>query len=364
MIAQDTFLRRLCWVTVGLVAAGCSLLPSVPEPPAVAEGPDPSAERLEALDTETFLISDEVSLVGGPQVVFSRYEDTLSDIAREYNLGYEELRAANPDVDPWLPGEGTPVFLPTHFIVPDVPREGVVLNLPSMRLFYFSAEDEGQHLVTHPIGIGRSGWETPTGSTNVVAKARDPVWYVPASIRAEHAEMGDPLPPVVEPGPDNPLGRFALQLGMPGYLIHGTNQPYGVGMRVSHGCVRLYPENIEELFDEIAVGTAVKIVNQPVLAAWSDDRLFLEVHPLLEEDERDLLEQVWAEIERVMASAGQPVATIDEQLVAKVVEQRRGLPFPVSRFSPIPEGYMANARIVVNTAPIITADTELPTESR
>ena len=174
--------------------------------------------------------------------------------------------------------------------------------------------------------------------------------------------MGDPLPAVVPPGPDNPLGRFALKLGMPGYLIHGTNQPYGVGMRVSHGCVRLYPENIEVLYEQLGLGTEVHIVNQPVLAAWSEGRLLLEVHPKLAEDQRDLLEQAHIQIEKVMAGVGQPLTSVDLELVQLVVEQQRGLPFPVSRFSPTPDHYMAAVRVIENTAPIVTAEVVPPAE--
>ena len=137
-----------------------------------------------------------------------------------------------------------------------MPREGIVLNIASKRLFYFPevAEGEQQTVLTYPIGIGRVGWETPIGTTEVVSKAANPHWFPPASVRQEHAEMGNPLPSVVPPGPDNPLGLHVLKLAMPGYLIHGTNQPYGVGMRVSHGCVRLYPENIELLYELVEIG--------------------------------------------------------------------------------------------------------------
>ena len=171
-------------------------------------------------------------------------------------------------------------------MLPDVPRKGVILNIASMRLFYFPPVADGEliQVMTYPIGIGRVGWETPLGSTTLVAKARDPSWYVPASVRQEHTAMGDPLPSVVPPGPDNPLGRFVLKLDMPGYLIHGTNQPYGVGMRVSHGCVRLYPENIERLYSMVSVGASVTIINKPYLAGWRNGELYIESHAPLEDD--------------------------------------------------------------------------------
>lgn len=228
----------------------------------------------------------EQSVVGEPQVVFTGDSDTLSDLARTYGLGYDELIAANPGVDPWMPGSNTPVLLPTQFVLPDVPRRGIVLNIASKRLFYFPAMPEGarQIVKTYPIGIGRVGWETPLGTTEVIAKARDPHWFVPASVRREHAELGDPLPAVVPPGPDNPLGHRVLQLEMPGYLIHGTNQPYGVGMRVSHGCVRLYPENIELLYELVEIGEPVTIVNEPYLLGTRDGLLYFEAHEPLEDD--------------------------------------------------------------------------------
>ena len=232
------------------------------------------------------LSSPQQSVVGVPQVVFTRGDDTLSDIARAYGLGYDELIAANPDVNPWLPGDNTAVLLPTQFVLPDVPRVGIVLNIASRRLFYFPRVPAGQATVvkTYPIGIGRVGWETPLGMTTVKAKAKNPHWYVPLSVRREHAELGDPLPSVVPPGPDNPLGHRVLQLEMPGYLIHGTNQPYGVGMRVSHGCIRLYPENIETLYELVEIGEPVAIINEPYLMGQLDGERYFEGHAPLEDD--------------------------------------------------------------------------------
>ena len=254
----------------------------MPEPQ-VAKAPVPP------IASDEFVLSAPDEVLGRLQVVRARHEDTFPDLARRYNLGYDELRLANSTVDPWVPGEGTSVLLPTQFILPDTPRQGVVLNLAAMRLFYFpdTGQSEVPRVLTHPVGIGRLEWPTPTGSTAVVSKARDPVWYVPRSIRREHAAAGDPLPSQVPPGPDNPLGEYVLQLGMPGYLIHGTNKPYGVGMRVSHGCVRLYPEDIEPLFRMVPIGTPVHIVNQPYLAGWLAGTLYLEAHEPMAGDERE-----------------------------------------------------------------------------
>ncbi len=251
--------------------------------------PVPVSERpiQDPIPSNHFVLeSPQQNVVGEPQVVLTRAEDTFSDLARAYGLGYDELVAANPDIDPWLPGTATPILLPTQFVLPADVREGVVLNIASKRLFFFPTMPEGQAQVvkTYPIGIGRVGWETPLGNTTVIAKAVDPVWYVPQSVRKEHAEMGDPLPSVIPAGPDNPLGTRVLKLNIPGYLIHGTNQPYGVGMRVSHGCVRLYPENIEYLYDLVDVGEPVQIINEPFLLGELEGELIFEAHAPLEDD--------------------------------------------------------------------------------
>jgi L,D-transpeptidase ErfK/SrfK len=346
-----------------LGGGGCVFMPSPDDYPTereIAASPDASAQRLPQLETRHFELADsEQDVVGGVQVLFARYENTFVAIAREYDLGYEELRAANPTVDQWLPGEGTPVYLPTQFVLPDAPRDGIVLNLPSMRLMYFArrpAQEDGPvnetvQVVSHPIGIGRQGWATPTGKATVTSRARDPAWYVPASVRAEHAERGDPLPHVVPPGPDNPLGKYALALSMPGYLIHGTNKPAGVGMRVSHGCIRLYPEDIEELFQRVPDDTPVYIVDQPVLAGWRDGVLYLEVHSPLAEDERDLGEEAHRVLADALARAGREEQVIDEQAVSEIVAQRRGIAFPVSN-GVSPERYLAAARVIRNSTPL------------
>ena len=231
--------------------------------------PNPQAPRLTPLETRHFdLPSASEDVVGETQVIFARYENTFAAIARQYDLGYDELGLANPGVDRWLPGEGTPIYLPTETVLPDTPRVGIVINVPAMRLYYFE-EDRASGAVrvtSHPIGIGAEGWETPTGEAKVTQKARDPVWYVPASVRKEHASHGDALPRIVQPGPDNPLGKFALALSLPGYLIHGTNKPSGVGMRVSHGCIRLYPEDIAELFEQVPKGTIISGMPSPFFA--------------------------------------------------------------------------------------------------
>ena len=321
----------------------------------------PLAERpvQEPLHPNDFVLATPgQSVVGEPQIVFASEQHTLSDLAREYGLGYDEIIAANPGVDPWLPGKGTPVLLPTQHVLPDVARRGVVLNIASKRLFYFPepAEGEPQRVLTYPIGIGRVGWETPLGETTVISKAKDPHWWVPASVRREHAEMGDPLPSVVPPGPDNPLGHRVLKLDMPGYLIHGTNAPYGVGMRVSHGCVRLYPENIELLYELVAIGEPVTIVNEPFLFGTADGVLYFEAHEPLEDDTVPPDERLAALLEAQQDAAGRPLNDHLRDHVIDVAANPRGLPVSVVHYDA--SEFMERARVVHNT---VEVDPNAPT---
>ena len=229
-----------------------------------------------------FALTPGTEVVGEIQIIEAAHEDTFVRLAREYDVGYEELRQANPEVDPWLPGEGTQIVIPTQFVLPRAERRGIVVNVPELRLYYFP--EDGERVFTYPISIGKMQWATPYGTTSVVRKAVDPTWYPPASVRQEHAERNDPLPSVVPPGPDNPLGHRALYLGFSGYLLHGTNKPFGLGMRVTHGCIRLFPEDIEALYEHVGVGTPVALVNQPYKLGWGDDGLYLEAHRPLNED--------------------------------------------------------------------------------
>ena len=227
-------------------------------------------------------LSADSDVIGEIQVINAQHEDTFIKLARRYNLGYEELIQANPSVDPWLPGEGTEIVLPTYFVLPKTPRQGIVLNLPELRLYYYPDGESGR-VITHPISIGRMEWRTPLGRSEIVSKTLNPTWYPPESIREEHAADNRFLPKVVPPGPDNPLGNHALRLSLPGYLIHGTNKPSGLGMRVTHGCIRMFPEDIEALFEDVPIGTPVLIVNQPYKLGWTDDGFYLEAHPPLDE---------------------------------------------------------------------------------
>jgi L,D-transpeptidase ErfK/SrfK len=272
-------------------------------------------------------------LIGDPLLVKASRSETLLDIARAHGLGQDEIRIANPEVDRWLPEEGDPVWIPTQFILPDAKRQGLVLNLPEMRIYHFHDAGDGTGPVvdTYPASVGRMDWKTPLGETRVVRKQRNPSWYPPESVKQEAAAAGDSVPDVVPPGPDNPLGAYALRLGLPGYLIHGTNKPYGVGMRVTHGCVRLLPEDIEQLFGRVPVGTTVQIVNQPVKTGWQDGVLYIEVHPPLDEDHTAQADLLRFTLERVYAELKEQPAVLDGQALREAVQQARGIPTAVSK---------------------------------
>ncbi|NNG04113.1 MAG: L,D-transpeptidase family protein [Inquilinus sp.] len=271
-------------------------------------------------------------LVGRMGIHVASYEDTLLEVARQFDLGFVEMRAANPEIDPWLPGAGRHILLPSAHLLPDAPREGVVINLAEMRLYYFPTA--GAEPQTFPIGIGREGWTTPVGQTTVVRKKVGPAWYPPASIRAEKPY----LPAVVEPGPDNPLGTHAVYLGWPAYLIHGTNNPWGIGRRVSSGCIRMYPEDIISLFGMVPVGTKVTVVDQPIKFGLVDGDLYIEVHPsqtqvdMLETEgrfEQEVPEGVLTEARGRTESAEGVMLNVAATLQA--VKERRGYPVRISR---------------------------------
>lgn len=280
------------------------------------------------------LPTDGSDVVGSVSTVIARHEDTLVDIARRHGLGYEDIVRANPDVHIWVPGEGTEIVLPTRYVLPAGPREGLVLNLAEYRLYYFPVPKNGEapQVMTYPVSIGRMDWETPLGMTQITTKVVDPSWYPPRSVREEHAAAGDPLPSVVPPGPQNPLGRYAMALGMPGYLIHSTNRPAGVGMRVSHGCVRMFPEDIEFLFGRVGVKTGVRIINEPVKFGWHGDELVIEAHPELEavneEESRNALTRV---TEMFIAATGNRAGKLDWDLAELAILRADGIPVPVGQ---------------------------------
>jgi L,D-transpeptidase ErfK/SrfK len=310
---------------------------------------------------DRFVLPDpETDVVGVVHYTVARHEDTLADFARRYGLGYDEIVAANPGVDPWLPGRGTRVVLPTRFVIPNAPRKGIIVNLATLRLFYFPepAEGEPQVVVTHPIGIGREGSRTPVGRMSIIQKTENPTWTPPPSVLRDRAEKGIKMPAVVPPGPDNPLGAFAMRLSRPSYLLHGTNKPYGVGMRVSYGCIRLYPEDIERLFAEVPVGTSVNVVNQPYLVGRDGGEVYLEAHAPLAEEAARWKGSLKAMEQAVAARTKGLDVEIDWERAAVIAQEERGLPVPISVGSPGLDEVIARARRAPRIPPWATHEGE------
>lgn len=273
------------------------------------------------------------SVIGELRTVYAQHQDTLLDIGRREGVGYEEIVAANPGVDPWLPGEGTQVLIPSQFILPNAPRKGIVVSLAEHRLYYFPAPKPGEKpvVLTYPISVGRMDWKTPLGLTYIQDKRVRPTWYPPESVRREHALEGRPLPKAVPPGPDNPLGEYAMRLGIPGgaYLIHGTNRPAGVGMQVTHGCIRMFPEDIEQLFKMVPVGTPVLIIHQPNKMGWKNGELYIEVHKPLEGSE-SAEDRSLTSITRLLVAATQDRSVpIDWARAEQVFLRATGVPEPI-----------------------------------
>lgn len=309
-------------LAVGLAAAalgqGSRFAPLGITPAAAAVGPDGA-------------ILDDGRLIGEVRFYTARHSDTLHEIARAHGLGYVEIVAANPRVDPWLPGEGRTVVLPMAHILPDVERRGIVANLGDQRLYHFSAS--GSLQFTAPMGFGREGRDTPIGQTQITRKRANPTWVPTANMRA----LDPTLPASVPPGPDNPLGAFALNLGWPAYVIHGTHKPYGVGRRVSSGCIRLYPEHIEVLFNSVDVGERVTTLSAPVKATWAGGELFLQAH--VHGDDVDLIEEgleprpadLGDGIAQIRAVAGEHAGRVDWDLATAALRARTGIPVRISR---------------------------------
>ncbi|MEZ5564447.1 MAG: L,D-transpeptidase family protein [Gammaproteobacteria bacterium] len=279
---------------------------------------------------DTFALAPDTQVVGEVSTVTATHEETLTDIARIQGLGYEEIVWANPGVDIWLPGEGTSVILPKRYILPGTQRDGVVVNIAEYRLYHYFKKNGQQMVSTFPISIGRMDWSTPIGRWSVTAKQKDPAWYPPESIRKEHLEDGRGfLPRVVPAGPDNPLGQYAMRLSASGYLIHGTNRPVGVGMQVTHGCIRMYPEDIEWLFPQVPVNSPVTIMNQPYKFGWSGNDLFLEVNPPLDDDHTTRDREMTALTEQYVLVTRDRPARVDWQAVEEAYRRKDGIPVRV-----------------------------------
>jgi L,D-transpeptidase ErfK/SrfK len=291
------------------------------------------------------LRDDGGGLFGEVKRIQTRYEDTLIQLARQYSLGYEELLRVNKGVDPWLPGAGTEILIPGQRLLPPGVREGIVVNLPEHRLFYFPKPEKGKPpvVLTFPVSVGKMDWNTPLGVTKVVRKQKDPPWYPPESVRNEHIKRGDPpLPAVVPAGPDNPLGTRSMRLDIPGgaYLIHGTNNPDAVGMAITHGCLRMYPEDIERLFDLTPVGTRVTLINEPVKISRFGGEVWLEVHPPVDEKGQVLSVDIEVFEARLNELLGEAEVIIDWEMALRALREATGMPVLVG-LELVPEGAAA-----------------------
>lgn len=270
------------------------------------------------------------TLVGALQKAVVQPQDTLLSVAQEFELGYEEVAAANPGMDPWVPGEGAYVILPSQFILPRPSYRGIYVNLAEMRVYYAAAPPAGgkRRVETYPISIGRGDWQTPVAMTRVIGKIVNPTWYPPASVRREHELAGDPLPLSVPPGEDNPLGKYALQLGLSGYFIHGTNRPYAIGMKATHGCIRMRPADIKKFFGSVARGTPVTIQFQPFKTTLSDGVVYFEAHG---DGREELMDRyLGAAIHEISLLARRGIA-IDWERLIDTARQGRGIPVPLNR---------------------------------
>lgn len=291
------------------------------------------------VNAEIYLLENEAdSVVGEIQHTWAESSDTLLDIARHNGLGYHEIKKVNPGLDTWLPETDREIILPSRYVLPVSKRKGLVLNIPEMRLYYFPPEkSEGKsQVITYPLGIGRQGWQTPYIDTRIIQKKKHPYWHPPESIREEHEANGDPLPRRVPPGPDNPLGDYAMRLGMPDYLIHGTNKPFGIGMRVSHGCIRLYPEDIEELFPRVKLKTPVQILNQPYKVGVLNDKIYLEAHQFLDEDAEQFRDNLTSVVKMIVKITSEEEYQIEWDLAKQVINEMKGIPIVIGRLKPEP----------------------------
>src|ERR1700691_2424793 len=351
---------RLAVCLGGLGLGACTLFRHTPvaPPPVVNAAPPPAPQLPTPNATHKFEVDSGSDIVGYVQKTTVGKEDTMPDIARRFDVGYEEILTANPGVDPWLPGVGREVVVPTQFILPAAPHEGVVVNVAAMRIFYYPPHKKGepQIVFTHPIGIGKVGWKTPEGTTKIVSRQKDPVWVVPKSVRDEHAEDGEKLPAQVPAGPDNPLGQYMFRLQWPSYLIHGTNKPYGVGMRSSHGCMRLYPEDIAVFYDLIPIGTKVTVVNQPYAFGWRDGTLYMQAYAVMEDDSRNWDKNRKALLAKLLSPKLQKKIAvhdkdIDWQRVGDLAHSPRAIPVPVTGGQGGVDAVVSDSLLVDNTLP-------------
>jgi L,D-transpeptidase ErfK/SrfK len=309
--------RKRCAAGTILALTGCAAMTSGRFSPVYPE---------QVIERHRFTVEKGEDVIGQLAVIRVEKGDTLPDMARHFSVGLNAISAANPGVDVWVPEDGERITLPLSFILPDAPQKGIVVNLAAMRLFHFKGEGESLTVSTYPVGIGTKERPTPTGQMHVTRKASRPTWYVPASIAEDHRKKGDPLPAKVPPGPENPLGEYALYLSKSGYLIHGTNKPASIGLKATNGCLRLYPENIEMLYQAAPVNTPVLIVHQPYVIGQRDGVLYLEAHTPWEGSGASELEKINAKLKTIETKSAR---ALDWNKVRKVQTEARGIPVPI-----------------------------------
>ena len=278
----------------------------------------------------TYTLSvDNDEVVGQDQTVVTVYEDTLYDLARKYSLGSEEIIRVNPGVDPWLPGAGKKLLIPSRYILPPGPHVGIVVNLPEHRLYYYPKTKRGQaqEVMTFPVSIGKMGRSTPLGVTYIRDKRKNPIWYPTKSILAEHVREGDPIPAMVPSGPDNPMGLFAMRMAMGDgtYEIHGTNNPIAVGLPITHGCIRMYPDDVAALYPLVPVGTPVRLINDPLKVAWVDGELLLEAHPPVDAQGQSFEPNVDQFAEMLRTAVGDSTVAINWDYAREVLQKANGV---------------------------------------
>ncbi len=268
-------------------------------------------------------------------------DETLLDVARTNLLGQMEIVRLNQNLDRWLVKKGQNVRLPNRRILPDTPHEGIVLNIAEYRMFYYPPNNPGK-VMSFANGVGRQDWKTPLGKTSVAKKVKDPAWHPPESIRREHAANGDPLPEIVPPGPHNPLGAYALHLNLPGeYRIHGTDidKIYGIGMQITHGCMRMYPEDIQTLYNAVEVGTPVYLVKQPIKVGWLDNTLYIEAHPDLEGEEMNQAQRYEFALQLIKKTTHEDFPELDQEALNKALTELSGNPTAI--YERLPGQYVA-----------------------
>lgn len=274
----------------------------------------------------TFVLPHNGNVIGQLQYTTIHSGETLSTLGRRYDMGGYEMKEANPQVDYSNPRPGTQVLIPSRFVLPDGPRKGIVINLAEMRLYHYLPD--GIHVATYPVGVGQGGWNTPLGNTQIVRKREHPTWVVPDSILENHEAHGQPIPRVQGPGPTNPLGDYAMNLGFQNIVIHGSPFPKGVGVRSSHGCIRMLNEDVEQLFKQVKVGTPVAIVHQTSKVGRLDNKIFLEAHvPLASTGEYPRNDNIGELVQKIVPSGNQ--YRLEWQEVHKLRTRATGYPQPI-----------------------------------